>query len=139
MNSKVSFSLNIGAYSVNKMTYRDIRFKTAEYKDWASQVLQLLSEEKDLIDLAAQFDELKHGFVVTVCVEYPKHVFYTKNGAVSAKTVDCTNVGKPLVDLIFGQTMGINDKYIISYRESKRVGARNSILVVVDLVLLSSV
>lgn len=136
MSFKVHLTLPINAFSVNKMTYRDVRFKSAEYKDWASKVLYMLGEEKSLVDLAHEFDEKLHAFVVAVIVEYPKHVFYNKAGAISSKTVDCTNVGKPLVDLIFGQTMGINDKHIIQYHESKRTGARNQILVILDMVPL---
>jgi hypothetical protein len=136
MSFRVEFTLDIAAFSVNKMTYRDVRFKTAEYKDWATAVLQMLSEEKDLVDMAARFDDTKDAFLVEVCVEYPKHVFYNKAGSISSKTVDCTNVGKPLIDLIFRDTMGINDKHITRYVESKRVGARNQIKVVLALIPL---
>ncbi len=134
MNSKLTFSLAVNAFSVNKMTYRDVRFKSAEYKEWATRVLHLLSEEKGLVDLAAQFDDSKHAFAVSVIVEYPQHIFYNKAGAISSKTVDCTNVGKPLIDLIFGDTMEINDKYITHYSESKRPGALSRLVITIELI-----
>ncbi len=129
----VAIILEIEAFSVNRMTYRDVRFKSKEYKDWATKILYLLSEEKALIDLAARWKEHGGVFKVTVSVEYPKHVFFNKQGDVSSKTVDCTNVGKPLIDLIFGQTMDVNDKYIVDYTELKRPGSRSCIKIYITL------
>ena len=131
--NKVEILLPFSAYSVNKMTYRDVRFKTAEYKDWATKVLAALSDEKGLVDLAAIFNEKGGCFDVSVIVEYPHHVFYNKAGEISSKTIDCTNVGKPLIDLIFRDTMGVNDKYITWYSEAKQVGPTHCIKVLVRL------
>lgn len=133
----IEFELDVKPFSVNQMTYRDARFKTAEYKAWAEMVLAQLSEmdqHKELMAIAADHARLGGVFHVEFTYEYPPHVFYNKSKQVSAKTIDCSNGAKPLLDLIFGDTMKVNDRFVTKLTERKCVGARTRILVKLEFV-----
>lgn len=126
----IKFVLPFKVFSINKMSTRDARFKTAEYKTWATAILatlQEMQEYKSLMEMAADFKAKGGEFKVSFCATYPWHIFYNKDGAISSKTIDCTNFGKPLLDLIFGHTMDVNDKYVTECTEVKKVGATYSI------------
>ena len=117
------FSLPIKAFSVNAYHYRDKRHKTAEARAWEEEVKFLLEEHKPLLDLAAEHIKLGGEFTVYLNFVYPKHVFYNKIGQVSAKTFDLSNVEKPILDLLFKETMGVDDRFVTQIVSSKRAGA----------------
>lgn len=134
MNSSVEFELPVKAFSVNKMSARDIRFKTSEYKEWATKVLALLQdmdEFKGLMEIADDFRAKGGEFEVFFTYMYPHHEFYTKNNIISSKTVDMSNGAKPLLDLIFGDTMDVNDKFVTKLTEAKCAGPRHSIKIII--------
>ena len=115
--------LPIKAFSINAYHYRDKRHKTAEARAWEQEVLFLLEEHKSLLDVAAEHIKRGGEFTVYLTFSYPKHIFYNKLDQVSAKTFDLTNVEKPIIDLIFLQTMGCDDRYITQVVSRKQVGA----------------
>lgn len=129
MSFEIEFELPLKAFSVNKMSARDVRFKTSEYKAWATAVLTHLREMEEfkrLMKMAEDFRARGGYFEVWFCYNYPHHEFYTKNGIISSKTIDMSNGAKPLLDLIFGETMEVNDKFVTKLTESKRVGPHHS-------------
>lgn len=131
----VTLHLPIKPFSINQMNCRDARFKTQAYRDWATEVLARLDEHKELHELALDHQASGGTFEVELVAEFPEHVFYNKDGAVSSKTIDCSNFEKPLIDLVFGHTMDVNDKFITKLISSKRPGAAYGIKMTIRLLL----
>ncbi len=125
----VEFTLPMKAFSVNKMNYRDVRFKTAEFKDWFSELCERLQGIKELHELGDDFRAKGGVFCIWITISYPPHIYFTKSHQVSAKTFDCTNVEKPIVDAIFRETMHVDDRYLVKCISEKKAGASNSIFV----------
>lgn len=130
----IEFFLPIKPFSVNAYRYRDQRFKTKEARDWEVEVKVLLEEfEKDFSELKEDFDNANGELHVSLCAVYPPHTFYNKSGGISAKTIDITNFEKPLIDLIFKETIGIDDRFITHLISTKQPGASLGILVKIAL------
>lgn len=129
----VQILLPIKAFSVNRYTYRDKNFKSRDACDWETQVCALLNEHKALYELAD--DWKKHGgsFRVSMTFVYPHHVFYNKAGAISAKAFDLSNVEKPLLDMLFRETMGVDDRFVTELVSRKRAGGMYAIEVELEL------
>jgi hypothetical protein len=96
--------------------------------------LALKENKKKLKELRQYFDPKKHVYKVDLTFFYPKHVLHKKEGGISARAHDLSNVEKPLIDLIFlpmfydrpspygAKNLNIDDKYITDLRSRKRVG-----------------
>ena len=119
------------------MFCRDKRHKTIEAQEWSCSVLVALAlkeNKKKLKELRQYFDPMKHVYKVDLTFFYPKHVLYRKDGGISARAHDLSNVEKPLIDLVFlpmfydrpspygAKNLNIDDKYIVDLRSRKRVG-----------------
>lgn len=100
-----------------------MRFKSAAYKAWAEEIQYYLNDIKGLHEMASDFADRGGAFLVKLTFSFPKHIFYNKAGAISSKSMDLSNVEKPLLDLIFGDTMGINDKNVIKLISEKQSDA----------------
>ena len=124
-------------FSINALWCRDKRYKTVEAQAWASTILVALSlkeNKKKLKELRQYFDPMKHVYKVELTFFYPDHVLYTKQGYVSSKAHDLSNVEKPLIDLIFlprfydrpspygAKNLNIDDKYILQLTSKKQSG-----------------
>lgn len=102
--TKASFYLPIEPFSVNRMHSRDRRFKTQDYKDWELAFISALANkhpQEQLQKLREAFDASKHGFVVKLNFQYPATILFNKQGLISSRAEDLSNVEKPLVDLLF--------------------------------------
>ena len=130
----VCFELQGKGFSVNAAYYATRKIKTQACRDWETDKLHQLDEVKDLVDLTDTWREQGGSFEVHLVHEYPYHVFYNKQGLISSKTFDCSNVEKLLIDLIFGRTMGVDDKNITKLISEKRVGAQHCIKVKIQLI-----
>jgi len=130
-------TLKLKPFSINAMFCRDKRHKTIEAQEWSCSVLVALAlkeNKKKLKELRQYFDPLKHVYKVDLTFFYPKHVLYRKDGGISARAHDLSNVEKPLIDLVFlpmfydrpspygAKNLNIDDKYITDLRSRKRVG-----------------
>jgi len=130
-------TLKLKPFSINAMFCRDKRHKTIEAQEWSCSVLVALAlkeNKKKLKELRQYFDPKKHVYKVDLTFFYPKHVLHKKEGGISARAHDLSNVEKPLIDLIFlpmfydrpspygAKNLNIDDKYIIDLRSRKRVG-----------------
>lgn len=101
---RIKFDLNVEPFSVNRTYYRDRRVKTQDFRDWELQVIQALNRaepQAQLAKLRSAFDAKKHGFVVKFDFYFPKSVLYNKQGLISSRAEDLSNVEKPLLDLVF--------------------------------------
>lgn len=124
-----TFTLATQAFSVNAYRYKRNFAKTAEARAYESKILDMLEEHKSLHDMAARFNELGGTFEVSITCVYPNHIFYNQAGAVSAKTFDCSNVEKPLIDLILNGFMNVDDRFVTKLTSSKRAGHNYAIII----------
>lgn len=127
MNFSIAFTLQIKPFSVNSMYYATRKVKTKEYRAWEEQVLAQLKHVQGLEALK----EFKN-FTFEMHVEYPEHIFYNSKGEISSKTVDKSNDEKALIDVIFGQYLNLNDKYIVRLVSGKYAGAGHAIHVLIE-------
>ena len=130
-------TLKLKPFSINAMFCRDKRHKTIEAQEWSCSILVALAlkeNKKKLKELRQYFDPKKHVYKVDLTFFYPKHVLHKKEGGISARAHDLSNIEKPLIDLIFlpmfydrpspygAKNLNIDDKYITDLRSRKRVG-----------------
>jgi len=127
-----SFVLETPAFSINRMTYRDARFKTKEARAWEAKVSEMLQEHKMLVDMAAMAKKDGSTFGIEITVEYPPHIYWNKSGGISSKTFDVTNTEKQIVDMIF-RFMETNDKYLVKLVSRKCAGPRGCIKIKLEL------
>ena len=119
------------------MFCRDKRHKTIEAQEWSCSVLVALAlkeNKKKLKELRQYFDPKKHVYKVDLTFFYPKHVLFRKDGGISARAHDLSNVEKPLIDLVFlpmfydrpspygAKNLNIDDKYILQLTAKKQSG-----------------
>ena len=146
-------TLKLKPFSINAMFCRDKRHKTIEAQEWSCSVLVALAlkeNKKKLKELRQYFDPMKHVYKVDLTFFYPKHVLYRKDGGISARAHDLSNVEKPLIDLVFlpmfydrpspygAKNLNIDDKYITDLRSRKRVGKDFRIRVTLNIKELPS-
>ena len=130
-------TLKLKPFSINAMFCRDKRHKTIEAQEWSCSILVALAlkeNKKKLKELRQYFDPKKHVYKVDLTFFYPKHVLHKKEGGISARAHDLSNIEKPLIDLIFlpmfydrpspygAKNLNIDDKYIVDLRSRKRTG-----------------
>lgn len=129
----IEFTLAIKPFSVNAYRYRDARFKTAEARAWETTVNDALEEHrKPLMEMADDFKAKGGTFRLFLSALYPKFIYYNKSGAISAKTVDCSNYEKPIQDMLFN-FMGVNDRFVTELISTKDVGASTGIWIKLEL------
>lgn len=134
---KRKFVLSVRSYSVNKLYYRDQRFKRQETYEWMAQVFNQLSLQEHQDNLKALkdfFDPKKHCLQFQIVEYYTAEKFTASNGEISSKTFDISNIEKPLIDLFcdskyydephpYGcKNLSINDKFVTELYSSKRLG-----------------
>ncbi len=129
-----TLTLKLKPFSINAMFCRDKRHKTIEAQEWSCSVLVALASKenrKKLKQLRDHFDPKQHVYKVELTFFYPKHVLYTKDGPISARAHDLSNIEKPLLDLLFlpafydrynCKNLNIDDKYITHLVSKKCVG-----------------
>lgn len=133
------------------MSYRDKRHKTAEAHEWSHTVLHYLSQEpnkQSLKELREHFEPKKHAYKLDLTFYYPHEILHTKDGRISAKSHDISNIEKPLIDLIFlpkyfdqtppygAQNLKIDDKYILEMTSRKKAATEHGIDVNIEIIEL---
>lgn len=113
------FVLKEKPFSVNKYHYSDKRHKTKEAKAWENRILTLLHQVPYLAKWGQRFNENPTEIGMTLVFYYPKEVFHNAQGTISSRTMDLSNVEKPLLDLILGNIANVNDKYVTSLISQK--------------------
>ena len=112
-------------------------------------MLWQLSSDEHLLKfelLRAKFDPLKHDYHVDICVTYPKAVYFNKQGLISAKTQDLSNIEKPIIDLIFLPkyytesspngclNLNCDDRFVTKMSSAKVAGDSDSIRITISIV-----
>lgn len=139
--------------SINKYKCRDQRYLTSAAHTYIGTVLHLISEEKNvkkLKELRDYFDPDKHAYKLNLTFYYPRDIFYTQKGLISAKSHDLSNIEKVLIDILFlpkhfgsnpphkAQNLNIDDKYIVDLNSSKRASEDHLIEVEFEIIDLNS-
>ena len=145
-------TLKLKPFSINAMFCRDKRYKTIEAQEWSASILVALAlkeNKKKLKELRQYFDPNKHVYKVDLNFIYPQHILHTKEGLISNRAHDLSNVEKPLIDLIFlpvfydkpspygAKNLNIDDKYITHLVSKKRVGKSYKIKVTIQVKALN--
>ena len=130
----VSFEVPMKAFSINSYYYASRKVKTKEAREWEERFLEFLEEEKQLVDLAQEFNDKGGTFKITIAIEYPHHIYYNNLQLISSQTFDCSNTEKIIIDRVFGDKMQINDKYITELHSYKLAGAYHRILIEIELI-----
>jgi hypothetical protein len=148
---KHTLHLPLKPFSINKMSYRDKRYKTVEAQDWSHTVLHHLSQEDNkqkLKELREFFEPKKHAYSIELGFFYPAEILHTKDGRISAKSHDLSNVEKPLIDLIFlpkyfdtpspygAENLNVDDKYLVDMKSSKRTSEDYKMIVKIEIIEL---
>lgn len=133
---RLDFTIVARPYSVNDMSYRDKRFLKQEFKEWQSAVLNKLLEHKAALDSAGKYmrEHPKQQIKIIFAFKYPEHVFYNKQGLLSAKTIDLSNCEKPLLDVLFSSMLEVNDRRVTMLQSSKLVSSDYAIDISVESV-----
>lgn len=137
------------AFSINKMYNNRRSFGTsAAFKQWTAGLFHKLSTEQNLqsfTDLREFFNPKSHCFNLDLTFTFPSKVYYTKEGQMSARCFDISNIEKPLIDLIFlpeyykkpspygCKNLNIDDKYIRSMRSRKISGDMHRIQIDIEI------
>lgn len=134
------------------MSYRDKRYKTKEAQDWSHTVLHHLSQKENkkcLKELREYFNAKEHAYKLDITFYYPKEILHTKDGRISAKSHDISNVEKPLIDLLFlpkyftekppygAENLNVDDKYLVEMISRKRAADTHGIKVIVEIINLN--
>jgi hypothetical protein len=129
-----TFVLRTKPFSINAATYSDARTKTREYHDWQAGIFHQLSQPEHQLNLKLAreaFDESAYSVKLTMTAFYPRQYFVTKDGNLSARTMDLSNWEKLLQDLFFDaqyfdrptprgcNNLGINDKHVVELTSRK--------------------
>lgn len=100
-----TFSFPIKGLSVNNMFYAEKRFGlNADARIWVDTLCHLLSKPdnaKKMSELRDTFDPKTQAYAIQIKSYIPKDIYYTKDGKLSRRSFDITNVEKPLVDVLF--------------------------------------
>lgn len=133
---RVSFTLPLEPFSVNRTYYRDKRHKTQDFRDWELATVNALAApavQQKLDRIRSAFDPQKHGFVVRFKAMYPRAVLFNKQGQISSRAEDLSNIEKPLLDVLFlpkyhvqsfpwgCHNVNADDKYVLRLTSSKTV------------------
>jgi hypothetical protein len=101
---RVKFKLPLEPFSVNRTYGRDRRHKTQDFRDWELATINALnakSVQEQLEKIRNEFDPNLHGFLVRFKYMYPANVLFNKEGKISSRAEDLSNIEKPLLDMLF--------------------------------------
>jgi hypothetical protein len=139
---------NIKPFSINATYYGKGFIKTSKAREWALDIFYRLStpeNEQAFKDLREAFDPKKHGFTFHMTAYYPKSQFLTKQGHISNKLFDVSNVEKGLIDLftlpkhalspspLGCQNLQIDDRYIVELQSRKKASESEIPYIVVQI------
>jgi Holliday junction resolvase RusA-like endonuclease len=123
------FTLPIKPFSVNAYFYASRKVKTQAARCWEEEMKFLLDDHRE--ELCKFIPEHIKGadFTVYMTFVYPKNIFRNKLGDISSKTMDLSNVEKPVLDMIFRESLGIDDKHVTQLVSRKIPGNEFAIVI----------
>jgi len=141
---KLKFLIPTKAYSINAYYYKSRNQKRREAVEWEMNVVNRFRDEtfkKEIEEFKKLFNPEKHGLVFNLIYFYPKNIVLTKEGRLSSRAFDLTNVEKPIVDLITAEyhctdlckNLEIDDKHIMKVKSEKGIAKNHAIYVEIDI------
>lgn len=128
---ELHIELNSPPFSINNYYYKT-RQRTKEARLWANDVFRQIHLIKDsIIEFRNKFNANEHGLEIDLKFIYPKSIFLNKENTISARTMDLSNVEKPIIDLLTqtryaerpvpegAENLRIDDRYIIALKSTK--------------------
>lgn len=82
----------------------------------------MLLKIPQLTELADKWRIFGGEFAVHMRTVYPLDTFYNNQGVVSARTMDLSNVEKPLLDRVFLQRLKVDDRFVTELHSTKAPG-----------------
>lgn len=144
----VKFTLpNIKPFSINKFYYKRSKTRTQQARKWGDEICQLLSsgEIQSPIEVCrSNFNPLIHHLEVSYTFHIPSDRLYTKSGKISNRSMDLTNIEKPLQDILFCgrffdrgvKNLNIDDRYITTLTSRKRASITGEYSIDVEIKIL---
>jgi len=135
---ELKLHFGLPGFSINSMYYATRKTKTTEARRWSCAInYHVRDQAADIAEFRQSFDPLKHVFHVEI--QYFMKNFYSKEGRVSNKTFDLSNIEKPLIDLVFipsnhgevpyqSPNLNIDDRYITRLVSEKLPGLEDEII-----------
>lgn len=138
---RVTFTLPLEPFSINRTYYRDRRHKTQDFRDWELATVNALAApqvQSKLERIRAKFDPQQHGFVVRFKFMYPAATLFNKQGQISSRAEDLSNVEKPLLDVLFlpkyhvqsfpwgCPNVNADDKYVVRMTSEKTLSPNDA-------------
>lgn len=148
---KAKFTIPLEPFSVNRTYCRDRRHKTQDFRDWelaAVNAFALPAVQQKLDKIRSAFNASKHGFVVRFKYMYPAAVLFNKQGQISSRAEDLSNVEKPLLDVLFlpkyhvqpfpwgCPNVNADDKYVLRLTSSKTVSPNNNHYIEISIAII---
>ncbi len=141
---EISFTLKSRPFSINSMYYRS-GSRTKEARNWGDNILdqvQKLNLSSKFKLFREKYNKKIHGISVTYLFGIKKSRFFNKDGDISIRSMDLTNVEKPLTDLLFAEkyrdrdgieNVAIDDRFICEVRSKKFAADIDSIKVSISI------
>tara|TARA_Y100000034_G_scaffold131829_1_gene193435 strand:+ start:311 stop:790 length:480 start_codon:yes stop_codon:yes gene_type:complete len=149
----IQFTIHLPPFSINKAYYRN-RQLTNEARKWRANFLEQLQDphiQSDLTKMHKLFDPKLHAFLVSYRFCYPSKKLLTKEGHISARSCDLTNIEKLVQDNVFDhrfngreieeliiQNLDIDDKFIIQCHSYKMLSPTRNYLIQIGIELVLS-
>lgn len=128
------FSINKAYYLKSFKTGAPTKVRTKECREWGDKVLSQLEQYREALKLFKQsFNEDTDALRLELLFLIPPSHYFTKEGKISIRSCDLTNVEKLLVDVLCDErfnnrelnghkilNLDINDKYIIELLSEKK-------------------
>lgn len=136
---------DIEPFSINKAYYKGSFSRTRELREWATRVISQLGSPVNQVVINHWKKKYKGKHLSVYLKHYiPKSKFYNKDGTISIRSNDLTNIEKLIVDLIFGVKhslygLDIDDKNIVQLLSEKIPSKTYSIECVIRSVKLKEV
>lgn len=113
LTPSLEFEINCKPFSINKrFTISNKRFitKTTSARNWERALLaEFLSNKKRIENFKWSMSFFKDPiFYLEIDIEIPLNEYYTKKGMTNKRTIDCSNVIKPIEDSL-SKALGIDD------------------------------
>lgn len=131
-------------FSCNNSHYRNGN-RTKKCRAWGDHILDQLEPFSDSIDsFREQFDRLKHSLETELIFMYPREYLFTAGGYISRRSMDCSNIEKLLVDLIFDKrffergtnNLNLDDTLVTKQVSRKVLSPSNEYLILVNIKII---
>lgn len=126
--------------------------KTTEAKEWTYNIIHHLASPSNALcfeSIRSSFDRKIHGISATITYYYPSSKLFTKKDEISSKSLDITNVEKPLIDIIFlphyydkefpygFKNLNLDDKFLVECNSKKALSPDQTHYIKVELSIVN--